>query len=540
MRIAKAYQLPLGVGPEERARLDQVWRYGLFAAALLHDMGKTLALVQITLTMKDGSCSSWSPYLGKMPETTQSYRIQFQPADYQLYHQLSVSLMDILPGQARHWLLQDKKLIKQLMAWLSSDPYECGVIGEIVRQADGESTAADLKLGGHKVRFPGAFQLPMIDRLMTALRHLLNDGTLKLNRNGAAGWIYQGNAYLVCRTVANAVQSYLQDNGASDIPSDPTRLYDTWQEHGYAQENADGGAIWKIAIDGEDYQLHLTVMIFEADRLFKVGHTPADMKGRITILSQDTDIKQLSQGSGSENKPETETVKPPSEATQSADPFDVSNEQSAETNTDQTPETGTASDVSNRQETGQEPGELYTPLPQKSGSAPDSETDNETTGAISTEKNLAQNEGDQASNSGAAPVDMKSIPKPSTPEIGEYFINWVQRSVRDKSLKVNQPKAQVHIIAEGVILISPSIIQKFCVKMGFDEITSGKATWKTVQAKFHKLKLHIKTDNHVNIHKFQVKGANRSSFLNGYLLPFEAIYPDGKHPEANKVITHVG
>ena len=548
MRIAKAYQLPLGVGPEERARLDQVWRYGLFAAALLHDMGKTLALVQITLTMKDGSCSSWSPYLGKMPETTQSYRIQFQPADYQLYHQLSVSLMDILPGQARHWLLQDKKLIKQLMAWLSSDPYECGVIGEIVRQADGESTAADLKLGGHKVRFPGAFQLPMIDRLMTALRHLLNDGTLKLNRNGAAGWIYQGNAYLVCRTMANAVQSYLQDNGANDIPSDPTRLYDTWQEHGYAQENADGGAIWKIAIDGEDYQLNLTVMVFEARRLFKVGHTPADMKGSITVLSQDINIKKLSQSSSSETKPEaqtkqspgSETANQPSVQTESPDPFDVSNEQSTETSTDQTQRTGTDFDASNTQETVTEPGELFTPSKQNSGSAPSHAPDNEKTGAVSNDKNLAQIEKKYTLDPGAAPEKEVAIPDPGDQFIGEYFINWVKRSIRDKSLRVNRADTPVHIVSEGVVLVSPVILKKFCAKMGFDELTSNKATWKIVQARFHKLKLHIKTDNHVNIHKFQILGSNRTSYMNGYLLPFEVIFPEGNQPELNKKIIHVG
>ena len=536
MRIAKGYQLPLGVGPEERAQLDQVWRYGLFVAALLHDMGKTLALVQITLKMKDSSSSSWSPYLGKMPDSTQSYQVQFQTADYHLYHQLSISLMDILPPQARHWLLQDKKLIKQLMAWLNSDPYECGVIGEIVRQADGESTAADLKLGGHKVRFPGAFQLPMIDRLMIALRHLLHDGSLKVNRNGAAGWIYHGNAYLVCRTVATAVQNYLQDNGASDIPGDPTRLYDIWQEHGYAQDNSEGGAIWKIAINGEDYQLNLTVMVFEANLLFKVGHTPADMKGSIAVLSQDTNIKKLSQSSNSETipdanteqSPETETANQAAVKTQNSEPFDVSNKQSDETSSHQTQRTGT------------EPGELSSPSQPKSGSTLSPAADNEKTGAVSFDKNLAQIEKKYTADSGADPESNIAIPDPSDPSIGQYFINWVKRSIRDKSLRINRADTPVHIVSAGVVLISPVIIKKFCAKMGFDELTGNKATWKIVQARFHKLKLHIKTDNHVNIHKFQIIGVNRTSYMNGYLIPFEVIYSDSHKPELNKKIVHVG
>ena len=515
MRIAKAYQLPLGVGPEERVQLDQVWRYGLFAAALLHDVGKTLALLKITLTMKDGRSAPWSPYLGKMPETTQSYCVQFQPSDYQLYHHLSVSLMDILPRQARHWLLQDKRLIKQLMAWLNNDHYECGVIGEIVRQADMESTAANLRLGGHKVRFPGTFQLPMIDRLMTALRHLLHDGSLKLNRNGAAGWIYQGKAYLVCRTVANAVQNYLQENGARDIPNDPTRLYDTWQEHGYALENSEGGAIWKVNIKEDTYELNLTVMVFEANRLFKVGHIPAEMKGSITVLSQDTKIKTLSQTSVTEARERTETVINPDSGTETNSNHSLSHETT-------------------------EPGELCTPPQQNSEATIKPVSKHENTGADSNTEKLAQSDVDQSSNSGAAPIGNKVIPEPDDPDIGEYFLNWVKRSIRDKNLRVNQAKAQVHIIPKGVILISPFIIQKFCLKMGFNEITNGKASWKIVQARFHKLKLHIKTENHVNIHKFQVKGPNRTTWLSGYLLPFNVIYPNGKHPEFNKVIIHVG
>lgn len=515
MRIAKAYQLPLGVGPEERTQLDQVWRYGLFSAALLHDIGKTLALLKITLTLKDGSSVSWSPYLGKMPESTQSYRVLFKPSDYQLCHYLSVSLMDILPRQARHWLLQDKRLIKQLMAWLNNDHYECGVIGEIVRQADRESVAADLKLGGHKIRFPGAFQLPMINRLMTALRHLLHDGSLKLNRNGAAGWIYQGKAYLVCRTVTNAVQTYLKDNGATDIPNDPTRLYDTWQEHGYALENSEGGAIWKVNIKEANYELNLTVMVFEASRLFKVGHIPADMKGSITVLPQDTKIKTLSQSSVTEVKDKTDKV----------------------IHHDPEPDTNSKPVQLNESK---EPVELCTPPVQNSESTQLSVPNHKKTDAEPDNRKLTQNDVDQSLNTGAAPVDTKVIPQPDDPDIGEYFLNWVKRSIRDKNLRVNQAKAQVHIIPKGVILISPFIIQKFCLKMGFDEITSGKATWKIVQARFHKLKLHIKTENHVNIHKFQVKGPNRTTWLSGYLLPFNVIYPDGKHPEFNKVIIHVG
>lgn len=526
MRIAKGWQLPLGVGPEERARLEPLWRYGLFAAALLHDMGKTLALVRITLDLKNGQTQPWSPYLGKMPSNTQSYRVDFQMADYQLYHPLSVSLMDLLPRSARHWLLQDMKLVKQLLAWLNNDPYDCGEVGEIVRQADRESTAADLKLGGHQKRFPGVYQLPMIDRLMTALRHLLQDGTLRINRNGAAAWIYQGRAYLVCRTVAQAVQQYLSEQGATDIPGEPTRLYDTWQEHGYALESSEGGAIWKVNITSENYDLTLTVLVFEATRLFKVGHLPADFKGTIKVLSQDTVVEEsqpaVENKSVTEFKTNKNTVTTATEETQlkpvlsePVDPFELSNSNPTDTNQvdiDNTQKTATETDIAN------------------SGSA----------SSVTEKTGLVQSKVHHPLDSGAVIKDLHNAPKPNAQKVGQYFLDWIKHSIDDKSFRVNRADTPIHIVSEGVVLVSPKILQLFCQKMKYDPMTGNKPTWKAVQNQFHKLKIHIKTEKHYNVHKFQINGDNRSSYLNGYLVPVEVFFNDGEVPPVNKYLIHLG
>ena len=278
-------------------------------------------------------------------------------------------------------------------------------------------------------------------------------------------------------------------------------------------------------------------MVFEANRLFKVGHIPADMKGNIEILSQETNTNDRPQTLKSETHLKTETTSNQLQRAETAhqplhnesfDPFDISNEQQTET-------------VNNYEntETAKEPGELYTPLednPPLSSSA----SNIKSSGAVTEDKNLAQIESKFTLDSGAGPEKDLKIPKPSAPEIGEYFINWIRRSVKDKSLRVNRADTPVHIVPQGVVLVSPVILKKFCAKMGFDELTGNKATWKVVQTQFHKMKLHIKTDNHVNIHKFQIKGNNRSSFMNGYLLPFNVLFQEGKHPEINNKIQHIG
>jgi integrating conjugative element relaxase (TIGR03760 family) len=583
MRIVKNYQLPKGVGPEERTKREHRWRYGVFIAALLHDVGKTLAMCQVTLHFKNGNEKAWSPYLGQMPKNTDYYSLQFsQSKFYKLQQHLSVTLFNLIPETARDWLLQDRQLMNEIVAYLNGDLYECGVIGEIVRQADMESTSLNLRLGGHSLRFPGAMKLPLIDRLMTALRHLLNDGTLKINQKGSTGWTKEGNIYLVCRTVASAVQQYLSDHGATDIPKELTRLYDTWQEHGFALGNSSGGAIWEVAIKGENYQHTLTVLVFETDRLFKVGHRPKDFEGDIEILQQDLSNKKTAPKSNIQQKTETGSQSPETATEQKrvlpkTSHGHVSTENShtetaSEINSPAstiTTELSESQKKSNSQNTATElkmtetvtigntilPGfsadpdtkTLLTdavepdPVIATSTTEPDAPvTAHSETGTIN-KKQKTGTDTKQEPVTGAVDeivVAIGEAPDPNTRAVAEHFFDWIRYRLRTNQLYVNRPNARVHRIEQGVALVSPAILQDFCQSMKYPKMTNDKETWKVVQKHLHKMNKHIKTKRQ-NLQKIIIKNerSQQQSTLNVYLFETDFFYPDIKAPEINtKVI----
>ena len=516
LRRAKSYQLPRDVGPEERRKREQTWRFGVFIGALLHDIGKSLTSVKIELTLTNNGTKLWSPYLGAMPDDTRSYRCLFQQTPYKMHHLISPTLFSLLPGPAQHWLLNDGVLMHELMAYMIGDLYECGVIGEIVSQADQESVAKNLKLG-NQLRFPGIISLPLIDRLMKALRHLFDDGTLKINRNGAAAWVYENKTYVVCRTAATAIQDYLRNQQATDIPEDVTRLYDTFQEFGFADENPDGGAIWKVLIEGKDYQLTLTVLIFETKHLFKRGHHPKSMEGKIEILPQDTVLDKPKAGADLQSH-ESATTSHQSPANDK----NPKNTATAQPLSLQSPATDTADKNI--------PGPLFTP---PAFQIPDTGTD--TTGTTVNE--AGTNTAAPNTPDAGADFSKMSVPNIASPDIGQYFIDWVKASIADKSLRVNRANTPVHITTAGVALVTPSILKRFCTSMSFPDKHQDDPTWKVVQNAFHKLKLHHKSPQKTNIHTLIINGPNKSSRINAYILPIETIYEDLKPPDPNPKIS---
>ena len=285
LRIRKSYNLPQYSTPEIIYAQEHVWTYGIFAAALLHDVGKTVCSTRIKISDDD----YWTPYQGSILKSGAThYRVDFIASRYKLHTQLASTCFDLLPDQGRAWLSQYTDVLAQLSAWLVGDHYEFGAIGEIVRQADSRSVSQNLKIGGDRERFPGAPSVPLVDRLTTALRQLLADGALRINRpEGSAGWSDGQFTYLVCGTVADAVKQHLYEAGATDIPSDNSRIFDVWADHGYALETPDGRAIWRLTINDA---LTLTVLKFETARLFHPSRRPSAFEGELRLNEEATDL----------------------------------------------------------------------------------------------------------------------------------------------------------------------------------------------------------------------------------------------------------
>jgi len=521
LRLRKSYNLPLQAITEVIIEQEHVWTYAVFAGALLHDIGKMICNTQIELN----TGKSWTPHDASILKTGAThYKISFKKSHYKLHTQLSNGFLHILPTASRGWLSHYQDVLAQLTAWLAGDIYEYGSIGEIVRAADGESVANNLKIGGDRNRFPNSPTVPMVDKLTTALRQMLEKGLLKINgADGSSGWCDNKYTYLVCRTVADQVRQYLNNAGANDIPTDNSRLFDTWQEHGFIDSTTNGGAIWYLTINKK---LTLSVLKFETNVIFHPCHRPDAFTGDlevtetkpISIVSDKkcnlNDKKNDPQFNENISNVSSISVEPINNGIVEYAALDRSTDPNSKINqTDAIQITA--------------------------GKTPIKDIDD-----------IGCNKGDK--NKASAPTMPAPIvcsPAPDTftlddPNIANYFLDWIRRGVRDGKIFVNRRDALLHIVKEGIFIVSPLAFKEFARKHKLmDSKNNEDDATKRVQNKLEKLmkktKLHKKTRNGLNIHTYLIQGPNRESKIRGWLVPVETIYGEIKSPDINKPLINI-
>lgn len=291
-------ELPRGRGTEDRKKLAHRWTVGVFLAALLHDLGKPMADMRISLYGSQlHDANRWAALAGPMTSAGAftHYSVEFVDGgekDYQLHQKLPAILMQrFVPESVLRWLADDTELLTELLQYLSGENKD-GILAEIVKRADSDSVRRNL-LTGSRTRFASARTRPLIERLMEALRRLLQEGNaLPLNRAGAAGWVHDGAIWLVCGRLADEIRTYLSANESlTGIPSKDKndRIFDCFQEYGGAETNpASQGAVWRVLVECDDWKSPgvLTVLKFPLGILFDAQSAPRAMNGKITVVAQ--------------------------------------------------------------------------------------------------------------------------------------------------------------------------------------------------------------------------------------------------------------
>jgi len=289
-------ELPRGVGTEDRKRLEHRCTYMVFIGALLHDVGKPVADLRVTVFPDDPRLGKpWAALAGPM-EVGQYYRVEFAPKDereYQLHQRLPAILAQrFVPEHTIKWLGDEPQLLGELFKYLSSEDAPQSFLPDIVRQADAASVKRNLA-SGPRTRFATAKVVPLIERLMQGLRRMLaQGGLLPLNKPGAVGWVYDGAVWFVCARLADEIRDYLaQHESAEGIPSAAKndRIFDEFQDYGACESNPDGsGAVWKIEVELEVgwKSPPLTVLKFPLVKLFGADQStwPSPIVGSLKVL----------------------------------------------------------------------------------------------------------------------------------------------------------------------------------------------------------------------------------------------------------------
>jgi hypothetical protein len=396
------------------------------------------------------------------------------------------------------------------MQWLAtiSGDYENSLsIGEIISFADSKSVANNLGAESNNMFASATKVKPLQEKMLTALRFLLLEGELPINRNGAAGWIKGEDCWLVSKRTIDAIRDQLSHEGHTGLPSKNGRMYDILQEHAILSPCGDK-AIWKVSINGEDWSNELTVIKIPVSKIW-INHTnrPDDFQGTIKVSEKEHIENEAIENTVTPDKTK-ETTKvysdenyPDTNATEPSNPSEHQDKTKIN-----------ALDISS-----------YLPSP--------IEDERE----ITHDENQTIIDNNQPAKEEKIVIKENSKPKELSHKTCDIkFFEWLQDGVLSGNIKTNAAKARVHVVSDGVVVVTPGIFQDF------SESTQHKFNWKETQKSVLKQKLHSRDDKGLNVIKYEVKGQSRVTRINTILFNTPAlIFGDCKPPSQNPHLTRV-
>ncbi|MFT4066687.1 MobH family relaxase [Paraburkholderia sp.] len=534
LHFREGYRLPLGASPENQMQHGARYSYAVLVAALLHDIGKPLADLNIEIVI-GATARPWVPLAGSMNgQGGEWYRVDFpEPAqrDYGAHARLSIVLLQrLVPSASLAWLAQYPPVIDELAAYLSGDANaKDGALAKIVGEADRRSVALNL-LSGPRTRFATARAVPLIERLMGGLRRLLAEGELPMNRAGATGYCDGESLWCVAKTLAEAVRAWLARNerqqpGAAGIPADNNRLFDTWQEYGALVPTPEGGAIWTVEVTVGTWKQTFTVLRFPLDRLFAdPGQYPRALPpGAVRVVEAGMDAAASpadNASPGSSNTVDVQSASPDADEPVQPGPAEATavHEGAPTAGTDAAlpmllvmPDlTGAAVD---------EPIPVPTatvPQPVSHVGSPDFLPDFESASTLQAEavRDGKAHTADQPVPDQVAPpmrpkqkakAPARSVashaggrqPRPNA----ERFMAWVQEGIATGTLPYNESMARVHFVPEGMLLVTPAVFRDFAqahleaIEQTPDENGRAPEPWKQLQRDFQKSGYPVAADS---------------------------------------------
>lgn len=541
LKKRRGYQLPIAGSLTEIANQRHLWTYAVFVGCLLHDIGKLSANTRLIPVAKDGVEKSWTPHSGPITQlkNIKGYRVEFRKTPYQYHAHLALTHWGLVPQYARTWLIEASNIMAELTAWLWGDKYESGTIGEIIESADRESTAKNLQLPIDK-RFSN--QIPVIDRYLKIIRQWIQDGAIKINTNGGMGWVDEhGHLYLVCRSLAERLIQECNSQGLKNLPQDPVRIYDMLQEHGYALSMEDGKAIWPIRVKTASYEHKFTCLKFDGRKLTLPSRPLRALEGVISIGGNEKQetaqvIQELAKETVKTYEQDSAAVTQETAAIQEAEKTQDGSTHAADTAEAEAIILDMPSDdeIMAAIAASEEP-EIFSdtlkPSAEVSGSQQDTAEGMQEAG---------RNAAGQSQENASEPVESGAVANNvglvwnleyEAPDTGAKFLAWLQRGLLEKTILINNPTAEIHIVEDGVLMIAPAIFKTF---LRLHNLPEDKH--KNLSKRFGNLRKHIRNGD-MNIHPYWVSSSNRASKINGWLLPFNVIYEnDYPVPKPNKYI----
>jgi integrating conjugative element relaxase (TIGR03760 family) len=478
MKLRQSHLLPVAAPPETQAFQAEAWTAGIAYAALLHDIGKIA--VDLHVEYDNGEC--WHPWHGALHRP---YRFRYrEDREYRL-HGAAAGLLytKILDALILDWLSGFPDLWAALLYALSGQLEHAGILGEIVMQADQASVAVEL--GGDPSKARTAPKQALQRKLLDGLRHLVRTD-LKLNQpRGSDGWLTHDALWLVSKTVCDKLRAFLLSQGIEGIPDDNVRLFSELQDHGIAQPNVDGKAIWKAVVTSGngDWSHAFTFLKISPALIWDSADRPAPFTGSVQMENSQS-VRAESSSSPELSSASRAAVATPSPKAQREVQDAIESALSLLT----PPST---IDTSVARETNEPRDGLATPKASES----------------------------LALQGTAEPAIVNASEDCELP--GARFCTWLRLGIAQRRIIVNDAKALVHSVAGTAYLVTPGIFMRYVQEHPeLNRIAAEQkmAGWQWVQKQFERMRIHRKQANGLNVWTCEVQGPRKTRRLHGYVL----------------------
>ncbi len=513
VQVAQGFMLPPNVEPEKLLESVDRWRFGVFVAIIAHDLGKVATDIEFVYRQRGGEFEKWHPWLGPMPVNAE-YVYRYKPrltnsaVGKSLHERASISIVpQLLTKEATLWIYSDVELVGQLLNTITSSTAGGGVIAEIVRQADKASVASSM--GAHQIgERSHSAALTLHEKSLNALRQLIDDGDLKRNRPGAAVWSTETHTWVVSRVGVEAIKAKLISEGHKGIPNNPVRMFEHFQAQGITISPENGDNTWRAEVNdfSRGWVQILTFMCFANETIWPT-RMPEIFDGSITPVDEnDKPIGLL---------PATAEQVPMQEVANSREvqPRPVPTEKPSVVESTIAPESSPPKTPVKK------PAAAATPKPSvKNVQTP---PESKSAKSFSTQRQGLKPEKTVVERTSTYTDTGK--PNISEKELREHpFFHWLLEGIAHRSIKVNEPKAMVHIVDGFVALVTPSVFHRFfesaIQKKRYELKGEGKPLFTVIQKELFGLGVSHIGANGRNIIDLTVTGVRKKTAMSAILI----------------------
>lgn len=292
--------------PRKRKLIEPRWMFGVFAAALCHDIGKPATDIEVVNETGD----AWNPmeiglYDWVQENGIERYFLRWRNNRHKLHEALTGLLIDrILTPSMRTWMAEagPNILIETLGALNGIEDGHSRMTG-IVKEADRASTEMDM--GAQTSASMGETGVPVESYLIDAMRGLFKTHKeWEINEKNKRLWYMDDSLFLVWPKAAYELVEYLRKNNTRGIPTDPDTLADILIERNIAVAPAADGRYWAIVPDllqTQDRTVRLITLRLNGYK-YLVTHEPPVELGVVIAESEWT--KDITQNAAKLIKPQ--------------------------------------------------------------------------------------------------------------------------------------------------------------------------------------------------------------------------------------------